>query len=105
EGVPVQPLKEKRTTENTEARRHRGRKGNDVMIRFGLLCVSSLGVLCVSVVRSPASDPTYWQDVRPVLRKHCTVCHRESKRSEPEVSAGLALDSPAGVRRGSANRP
>ena len=32
---------------------------------------------------SPPS-PTYWQDVRPILRKHCTVCHSERKLDEPE---------------------
>ena len=38
------------------------------------------------------NDPTYWQDVRPILRKHCVVCHSERKLSEVDVSAGLALD-------------
>jgi WD40 repeat protein len=41
-----------------------------------------------------AADPTYWQDIRPVLRKHCTVCHSARKLKEPEVSGGLALDAP-----------
>jgi WD40 repeat protein/mono/diheme cytochrome c family protein len=50
---------------------------------------------------SPAADPTYWQDVRPIFRKHCTVCHSERKLSEPDVSAGLALDRPENVRKGS----
>lgn len=59
--------------------------------------------LCVSVVTSPlttAADPTYWNDVRPILRKHCTVCHSEKTLNEPDVSAGLALDSLAGVLKG-----
>jgi len=47
-----------------------------------------------------AADPTYWQDVRPILRKHCTVCHSERKLAELDVSAGLALDTPAAVRKG-----
>jgi hypothetical protein len=64
-----------------------------------ILPLSSL-CLCASVVRSPAAEPTYWRDVRPLLRKHCTVCHREAKLKEPEVSAGLALDSPANVLKG-----
>ncbi len=72
------------------------------LLGIGVLSLCALGALCGE---SSAADPTYWQDVRPVLRKHCTVCHRESKRSEPEVSAGLALDSPEGVRRGSRERP
>src|SRR5262245_61735179 len=63
-----------------------------------------LCVLCVFVVSSapaPAADgPTYWQDVRPILRKHCTVCHSERKLAEVELSAGLALDKPENIRKG-----
>jgi hypothetical protein len=47
-----------------------------------------------------AAEPTYWQDVRPVLRKHCTVCHSTKNLKEPEVSAGLALDSLEAIRKG-----
>ena len=63
-----------------------------------------LCVLCVSVVTPVfafAAEPTYWSDVRPILRKHCTVCHSERRLDEPEVSAGLALDKPENIRRGS----
>ncbi len=42
---------------------------------------------------APAADPTYWQDIRPVLRKHCTVCHSQRNLQELEVSGGLTLDS------------
>lgn len=47
-----------------------------------------------------AADPTYWGDVRPILRKHCTVCHNERKLDEPDVSAGLALNTPELIRKG-----
>src|SRR5712671_1491673 len=47
-----------------------------------------------------AADPTFWSDVHPVLRKHCTVCHSEKNRNEPDVSAGLALDSLDGIKKG-----
>lgn len=40
-----------------------------------------------------AAEPTYWQDIRPVLRKHCTVCHNEKRVSEVDISGGVALDS------------
>jgi WD40 repeat protein len=66
-----------------------------------LRLITSLGVLCVLCGESFAADPTYWQDVRPILRKHCTVCHSERKLDEPDVSAGLALDKPENVRKGS----
>jgi len=55
-----------------------------------------LFVLVVVFVANPplfAADPTYWQDVRPVLRKHCTVCHNEKRLGEVDVSGGLALDT------------
>ncbi|HJZ55488.1 MAG TPA: c-type cytochrome domain-containing protein, partial [Gemmataceae bacterium] len=48
-----------------------------------------------------ADPPTYWQDVRPILRKNCTVCHSERKLDETDVSAGLALDKPELIRKGS----
>src|SRR5436305_906820 len=64
---------------------------------LALICV--LGVICGSS-SAVAADPTYWADVRPILRKNCTVCHSERKLSEPEVSAGLALDKPEFVRKG-----
>src|SRR4051794_10316626 len=60
----------------------------------------SLGVLGALGGESFAADPTYWQDVRPILRKHCTVCHSERKLAEPELSAGLALDKPELIRKG-----
>src|SRR5436305_304190 len=63
-------------------------------------CVLPLCSLCLCGSFSVAADPTYWQDVRPVLRKHCTVCHKASKVADKDVSGGLALDSPEAIRRG-----
>ncbi len=40
-----------------------------------------------------AQAPTYWQDVRPALRKHCIACHNARNVKEVDVSGGLALDS------------
>ncbi|MGL4555249.1 MAG: c-type cytochrome domain-containing protein [Gemmataceae bacterium] len=40
-----------------------------------------------------ASPPTYWKDVRPVLRKSCTVCHNPRQLAEKDVSGGVALDT------------
>src|SRR5438067_5684958 len=62
-----------------------------------------LALICLIGVHlrpTHAADPTYWQDVRPILRKNCTVCHSERKLAEPEVSAGLALDKPGLIRKG-----
>src|SRR5215470_9331171 len=66
-----------------------------------LFCVSLW--LCGSTVFA-AEEPTYWQDVRPVLRKHCTVCHSARNLQELDVSGGLALDSYEAVLKG-AKRP
>jgi WD40 repeat protein len=54
----------------------------------------------VNPLVSTAADPTYWQDIRPVFRKHCTVCHKATKVKDLEVSGGLALDTPEAVRTG-----
>src|SRR5262245_53884276 len=53
-----------------------------------------------SAASSWAADPTYWQDVRPVLRKHCTVCHSERNLKETDISGGLALDTLDAIRKG-----
>jgi WD40 repeat protein len=73
---------------------------NTVWLRS--LC--ALCVLCVFVVKSSAADPTYWQDVRPVLRKNCTACHNARKLGEPDVSGGLALDNYEAVLKGGKNK-
>src|SRR5436190_440520 len=48
---------------------------------------------CLGASTVAGADPTYWQDVRPVLRKHCTVCHNQRNLKEADVSGGIALDS------------
>jgi hypothetical protein len=47
-----------------------------------------------------AKELTYWQDVRPVFRKHCTVCHSTRYVKEEDISGGLALDTYEAVRKG-----
>jgi hypothetical protein len=39
------------------------------------------------------SAPTYERDIKPIVARRCTVCHRASKRDDPDISGGLALDS------------
>src|SRR3954470_11332366 len=55
----------------------------------------SLIVVALFVSDAPAqsSAPTYWQDIRPVFRKHCTVCHSSRYLKNVDVSGGLALDT------------
>jgi hypothetical protein len=47
-----------------------------------------------------AAEPTYWQDIRPILRKNCTVCHSAKNIKEVDVSGGLALDTYEAIRKG-----
>jgi len=56
-----------------------------------LLTISLVGFALVGP--AAAAEPTYWQDVRPILRKHCTVCHSERNVRELEVSGGLVIDT------------
>jgi WD40 repeat protein len=62
-------------------------------------------VFCVSVaIPLPAvaqTDLTYWQDVRPILRRHCTACHSTKNVREIDVSGGLALDTFEATKKGS----
>jgi hypothetical protein len=39
------------------------------------------------------SDPTYWQDIRPVFQQHCTICHAQKNIEKKDVGGGLALTS------------
>lgn len=55
--------------------------------------VFSVTLWLVAFSSAHAADPTYWDDVRPVLRKHCTACHSQRTIQEADVSGGLALDS------------
>lgn len=60
------------------------------MYRSSSLCVA---FICLAPALATAGEPTYWQDVRPVLRKHCFACHTMRNLKEVEVSAGLAMDN------------
>ena len=63
----------------------------------------SLPVLAVFGTDLSAAEPTYWQDVRPLFRKNCTVCHSVKHLKQAEVSGGLALDSYEAVMKGGKN--
>lgn len=72
-------------------------------VRRSVLGILTLSVVCLEGSTTAAADPTYWQDVRPVLRRNCTVCHKESKLKEIEISGGLALDTLEAIRKGGQN--
>ncbi|MCS7045596.1 MAG: hypothetical protein NZO58_04490 [Gemmataceae bacterium] len=65
---------------------------------------STLVIVIVAPAAAAAAQPpapTYWQDIRPVFRKHCTVCHSARNVAELDLSGGLALDSYAATMKGS----
>jgi WD40 repeat protein len=68
------------------------------MTRIPLLV--TLLAVCLCDSSAPAADPTYWQDVRPALRKNCTVCHSVRNLKEVEISGGFTLDSYDAVVKG-----
>src|SRR5262249_44569249 len=70
-------------------------------LRFPLrLAVALMGLAAGSPVTAGAPAPTYWKDIRPIFRKHCTACHSARNVKEVDVSGGLALDSYEAARKG-----
>ncbi|OAI52084.1 hypothetical protein AYO44_16760 [Planctomycetaceae bacterium SCGC AG-212-F19] len=61
----------------------------------------SLAVLIFCAGATRCAEPTYWQDIRPLFRKHCTVCHNQKHIADVDVSGGLALDSYEATLKGS----
>src|SRR5262249_15429632 len=59
-----------------------------------------IATLIAPSIRAQSPTPTYWQDIRPVFRKHCTVCHSAKNLGELDVSGGLALDTLSAVLKG-----
>ncbi|HLJ97143.1 MAG TPA: c-type cytochrome domain-containing protein [Gemmataceae bacterium] len=69
--------------------------------RFVVIVCAAAAMSWLSVATGRAlADPTYWQDIRPILRKNCTVCHSTKNLKDVDVSGGLALDSYAAIRKG-----
>jgi hypothetical protein len=62
-----------------------------------------LVLLLPAAPAAPAAEPaapTYERDIRPLLRRRCTVCHNARKKDVPDVSGGLALDSYDSIQAG-----
>ncbi len=63
-------------------------------------CIFSVVIAMSAANMAAAQAPTYWQNIRPVFRKHCTVCHSTRYLRKPDVSGGLALDTYAVALKG-----
>src|SRR5512132_2958704 len=57
-------------------------------------------ISALPVSASAQTDLTYWQDIRPIFRKHCTACHSTKNAAKVEVSGGLALDTFEATKKG-----
>jgi WD40 repeat protein len=67
--------------------------------RLPACLLSCLLASTVPTSSASAAEPTYWQDVRPILRKHCTYCHTPRYLKETDVSGGLTLHTYEAVLR------
>jgi DNA-binding beta-propeller fold protein YncE len=61
----------------------------------------SVLLLAPSSAIAQTGDLTYWQDIRPIFRKHCTACHSAKHVRSVDVSGGLALDTYEATKKGS----
>jgi len=66
---------------------------SNVRLSLKFLSVSFVSLWCGLFLPAKGEEPTYGRDIRPILRKNCTVCHNTSHVKEFEVSGGLALDT------------
>ncbi len=41
--------------------------------------------------RATADELTFWRDIAPIFRKHCTICHSPKNIDRKEIGGGLAL--------------
>jgi len=57
------------------------------------LLALAAGPFAAPIAADDRAAPTYERDIKPLFARRCTVCHKASKRDDPDISGGLALDS------------
>ncbi|MCI0461851.1 MAG: hypothetical protein L0Z62_33285 [Gemmataceae bacterium] len=73
---------------------------NAHFFRRSVLVLGAVWMLAPHAAAQTPPEPTYWKDIRPLFRKHCTSCHNARNVREVDVSGGLALDTYEAVRKG-----
>jgi hypothetical protein len=74
--------------------------------RNRMRCLDTRGagslLLLILVAGTAVADeaPTYERDIKPLLAKHCTICHSKKNVDDIDLSGGLALDSYEAVLSG-----
>jgi hypothetical protein len=53
--------------------------------------------LLAAIPSAIAAEPTYYKEIRSILRKNCTVCHSEKNLDDPDASGRLSLATPERV--------
>jgi WD40 repeat protein len=69
-------------------------------IRWIATAVTLVIVAFPAAAQTTSGDLTYWQDIRPIFRKHCIACHSSKNVNKIEVSGGLALDTFDATKKG-----
>jgi hypothetical protein len=66
----------------------------------------SLSLLVILGAGAAVADetPSYERDIKPLLAKHCTICHSKKNLDDTDLSGGLALDSYEAVLSGKGDR-
>jgi hypothetical protein len=83
------------------AHENRFTRGSTALLAVLTSVLPSLAAVCLG---DDKGAPSYERDVKPLFAKRCSVCHRASKRDNPDISGGLALDTYEGVLEGTSRR-
>ena len=67
--------------------------------------MNATGLLILMALTAVDEAPTFERDVKPLLAKRCNVCHNANKIDQPDISAGLALDTYDAAIKGTKEHP
>jgi WD40 repeat protein len=61
--------------------------------------------ILLAALLGAGDPPSFERDIRPIVARHCTVCHNAKKVDKADVSGGLALDAYEAILRGTEGHP